>query len=263
MDNSQTGSNRGSVLSGPPSVLGRGSCHICTKNGLESVCSLHSCKFCAKVVCSDHSTRRRDLSEQVRQARLCDQCHRDIVCAGVRGECAAEIKLRRRQLQDLRDSVSRRSEDLEVKNSSISTKRSELDQYNSYRATEVVSLARSLADAQRHSTSQQQSLAHTKEAVRVARQSLMRLQERKCEKQAAADSLQADIDAATEQVPEFERKIRAGEQSLMQFFSESMALGMLCPKCKQRFLHEILQKRLVHQKVRGQTHKFCEACACM
>ena len=264
MDFNDVRSTASSVIKSVSSFVGKEVCHLC-RRAVADGASLHSCKFCGKVVCNQHSTRKKDLSEQVRQARICDKCHKDVISAEIRGEHKADVKRLRRELEDVLEEVSRRSEDFDQKSALVTAKRSELSSLTVHRSSQLTALSSDLENVQLQSASLRSSVSQTKDAVRLFQLSLHATGKKAGEKQAEISALVHDNEVIAGQIPEIEEKVRMQRRIAAQYIGLPRANRTLCGKCRVKLEKKLMAKVINGPKERtgGLHHKFCEGCACM
>ena len=266
MDSSSSFSSTNSVVTSVGSFFGKEACHVCKRAATETV-KIHACKFCGKTVCGDHSLRKRDLSEQVPRARICDKCHKDIIGAGVKGERKAEMKCLKRQLEDFHRNVERRSQDLTSKRDKITEKRAELTSLQSSSEASVSSIKSQLEELSFHLQSQRQTLSHIKDAVRISQLNVKSLKESISEKRAVLETTSRDIFTLASQLPEYEKSIQRGNENLTKRVTKSEASRLLCSKCNPNFSRMMISSAIKQAKnrsmSRGHEVKSCKPCTLM
>ena len=243
------------------SYLGREACHICQRTS-EGTITIHACKFCGRIVCGDHSKHRRDLSSQVPNARICDKCYSNTVCAGVSDHLKAELQTLKRQLEDQRTTMERRVSDLAGKEELATTMRGRLEEVQ--RTAEIrrkegeAKVMAARAQAQACSS----TVKRLRNAVDVSRSGIRKLKETICEKKAQQDAVNREASLLLTDMPQFEEAHRRVRDRLTQYWSKSMVLREFCSNCQGRFRLKQASSTLSRTRAsRPHGNKVCAQCS--
>lgn len=242
------------------SYLGKEACHICQRT-CEGATTIHACKFCGRIVCGDHSKHRRDLSSQVPQARICDKCHSNIVCAGVSDHLKAELQSLKRQLEDLRATMDRRLSDLTGKEEAAVAARNRLEEVRRTAEVRRKEAETKVLAARAQAQACSGTVKRLRNAVDVSRSGIRTLKETICEKKAQQDSVNREASLLLTDMPQFEEAFRRAQDRQTQYWSKSTVFREFCSHCQGRFRLKLTSSTLSRTRAsRPSGNKVCSQC---
>lgn len=217
---------------GTIAYVGKEACHICTRTSMSGT-TIHACKFCGRIVCADHSKHRKDLSSQLLSARICDKCHRDIICEGYLQDQKLQLQTLRRSVEDLSSTIQRRDAELTAKQDLVDSAAGKLKeiQGNAYKRRKE--LDGKLENARNQAIVCISAVRKVKSAVEVSGVCILKLKEAVCEKKAQQDAINREITLLLTDFPQFEEALRRSQDKLTHHWNKSVVFREFCRNCQK------------------------------
>lgn len=210
--------------------------------------------------------RRRPFSEQVTMARICDQCHKDIIGAGVKGEKKAALKCLRKQLQADLSKYEQVCTEIERKKEEIEENQSKLTLQIMKKDTKITDFARKLEEKKGKTEEKRREVREKDEETGVLRQKVRGKDEEMRTKQAEISLITSEIAQLSSQIQEQEANITQLTHRLQRQMNKSQALSIFCPVCNPKFQHLMVGTEMDRSKIRKArqpSSEACKKCVCM